>query len=227
MGCSRIANYQRLIVTENSIKRYSCSGGEGLFLTDCSLSATVSTASLSQDENWYLAWTGDVDGRSPAGNAYAYGRMYLILYDITQDGLGMNKSQTGENWSQQGSLISKRLVEGTDGELFSVFLSGDEYKPTGSTIEYWVSNDNQTTWEEYLYSDFGNRHIFLTPSTDLYYQINMSYTDENNIRSPLVRNFDVEVIPSNTEDISIDVGGSGTANWNFEGVLNTTTYLRM
>lgn len=79
----------------------------------------------------------------------------------------------------------------------------------------FVSNDNGTTWESVI---SGIIHTFSSEGMLLRAQINITST--NNDTPFTIDEYTLIITPSDSENVTIDVGGDGIIDFNFTGVLN-------
>jgi len=139
----------------------------------------------------------------------------LFIDYINSTGIGNNWN--GTEYETASSLTSNSLFEAPN-NIQRAFLEVEEFKPAGSAIIYELSNDNGTNWVLAADNTFS---VFTTTGKNLTYRVNLTSNSTNS--TPRVRNLKISIIPSALENVSFDFNSDGVIDFNFTGILNSTS----
>ena len=182
--------------------------------------STIDLSSLNQANKWNLRYFTSAElGRSSCqGQPGAYSNAYMKVYRIQANGLWLNKTWNGTEFTGNGSVCMDVLANTSITHNYTaVWIEGKEYKPTGTDIKYSVSANNLTTKQLTVNNA---RTIFNVQGNKLTGCVNLSGSNET---SPVVYDLRWRVIPASITDIYIDAGDNGDTDFNQSGKLNSTT----
>jgi len=153
-----------------------------------------------------------------AGNARSAGA-YIYQSSLKWGGGWLNNSLTNGTYWTNGNITQCGInVSATN--ISKITLSWNEYKPTGTNILGYVSNtcnSSTPTWES---TTNGILHTYSSVGNNVGVRFNLNGT---NVSSPVVRNFETEVIKSSIQNVSLDCDNDGVVDWSYSGILNSTT----
>lgn len=156
------------------------------------LSATQGQGTSTYEMNFNM-WNMSVGGLSLQGDNSTYPLIPLTNWTSTK-------------WNQTPTTIQRAT------------LSYDAYSPSNTSITAYLSNDDQTTWEEVTN---GLIHVFDTSGDNISTRFEMNTS--NSSKSPIIYDYTLDISPSPVDNILIDVGADGTDDWSYVNVLNATS----
>lgn len=179
--------------------------------------SNISTVALNPSANWTLQLYSTISGRATSGT-YGVATAQLKLYSVKFGGIALNKSMNASAYTGNGSFFSVPLVNTTNNisAAFLTLLSGSTLPSQTQTILY-LSNNGGTNWEE---TANGSRHSFATFGNILAAKIMMNTSNTN--LTPYILGLKYEIVPSNVQQFSIDLGADGVIDYNFTTKLNET-----
>lgn len=144
---------------------------------------------------------------------------YFNMLNINTSGIRLKRLSNGtyESNVNFGKFESTMLKAGST-DIARVYLTLDEYKPEGTSIQYFASNNNGTTYETVVPSNF---HTFTSTGKQL--KVRFILNSTNDMLSPYIRNYRVQLIPSSPSGLQIDVGSDGVRDIYLNYTLNSTT----
>jgi len=178
--------------------------------------STISTSALDNSKNWtfqtYLNLVAfDFGGGEPITSTGS-----IKLNRINYGGIYLNRTNNGTEYFPNGTVTSN-VLNSFPSNILGVQLTAFDDVPSGTFVEYYVSNTNGSVWTRAVDS-VGGRTAFDSVGNTLMWRVNMSNTDRN--ITPIVYRIQTEVIPSSAENITVDVGGDANYEFNFSQVLN-------
>ncbi len=176
-------------------------------------SRTVSTVSLSPSIRPYLKLEQGVtiNAGNPSYSAY------YSLWNISVSGISLKTNNSTYPITAVNYSFDSLNVTTTDIQRATLTID-ESYNPVNTTVRYFLSNDNQTTWEEVTN---GTVHVFTSSGKNLSARIQVATINES--RSPLIYSYNVDITLSPVTNINVDVGADGVNDWNYTGTLNDTT----
>tara|TARA_Y100000034_G_scaffold130806_1_gene190204 strand:- start:8225 stop:11056 length:2832 start_codon:yes stop_codon:yes gene_type:complete len=129
-------------------------------------------------------------------------------------GIWLNRSLNNGTFKSEGNVTS-RTINVTEDNLQRATLTATDYVPSGTSIEYLLSNDCET-FETVL---SGISHTFESTGTKVCWGAKM--TSNDNLTSPVIQRVQVDVVPSSLTNVTIEVDGVTQAE--LIGNLNSTT----
>ncbi len=175
-------------------------------------SKTVSLSSLAPDSRYYLKFKSR--GKSTAGGAS--GSMYFNLFSINQSGISLKMNNS--NYSLVSTNYTSEILNETLNTIIRLRLNATVYDDDDTTINYYLSNDNGTTWEEAVN---GAVHSFESIGNISRVRFTLATTKVN--ISPIIYSYSTEVIPSALTGLNIKLGNSPTYDMDLDYELNDTT----
>ena len=144
------------------------------------------------------------------------------LYQINMSGISGN--DTGNFTWANSTVISKKIFNFST-NITGAVLTANEWKPDNTQIRYWMSSsDNASTaWEEVTN---GVAHTFINQGKNLSWMAMLNTTggiDSGDLETiPIIKDVNIIVSAGYPENVSIDLGYDGIADWNYTGQLNQT-----
>ncbi len=152
-----------------------------------------------------------------SGGAPGTGQIIYTQHLIEWGGGWLNRSTNNGTYKSIGNISS--CVNRTTTPLIRATLTAIDYSPVGTNIDYFLTNDNGTTFEEVLN---GVTHTFTSEgSTDSEVCWLAELSSTSNITSPVVRKITVSVVKASAENLTVEIVGSSTII-TFDEVLNST-----
>ena len=148
----------------------------------------------------------------------ATGTASTYIFELNQSGIWLDRDVNGtyvDDW--EGEFKSLNITTTTN-NIARVYLTVSEYKPENTKIDYYASNNNGTTWESVTPNTF---HTFTTSDNDLKVKFVLNTTD--NLTSPVINKYRVQIIPSSPSSAKVDIGSDGIIDWDINYTLNSTT----
>ncbi len=136
---------------------------------------------LSNNGDWYVSSSGAIR-----------------VYNINSSGI-MTDLNAGV-YDLSGNFTSERVNITTD-NITAVTLTAVDYKPGGTNITYYVSNDNGTTFEEAI---SGTSNVFSSEGNELKYRVVIG--NNNSLYSGHVQNVRLQIIPGAPQEVKVSVG---------------------
>jgi len=112
---------------------------------------------------------------------------------------------------------SNTLKVGTT-NIARTYISLTSYLPTGTSLNYFISNDDGTTYETFVPDTW---HTFSTSDND--YKVKFCPNSTNSSNSPFVADYRAQIVPSAPTGMSIDIGIDGANDIDINYTLNSTT----
>ncbi len=151
---------------------------------------------------------------SGSGSASATWR----IYNFNTSGLRLRRDNgTFDINVSAGCFESNTLKTGIN-DISRAFLTITEYNTEDTTIAHYLSNNNGSTYEIVVPNTF---HTFTSTGKALKVKLCLNSTD--NLTSPFIPTYRVQVIPESPEGLSIDIGNNGILDMEINYTLNSTT----
>ncbi len=140
------------------------------------------------------------------GSPGIYSNTYISNFSIS--GIGLNRTTgdkyptTPQNWTSDVLFTAPSNIERA--KFTSVEYLGEDYNGTvtaTTTVDYWLSNDNGTTWELAVNDTFND-----FDSTGKSLKIKAELDTNNSLVSPVITDLRVQIIPTSGCDLNIGVG---------------------
>ena len=147
------------------------------------------------------------------------GQNRIKLYNVKWSGAWLNYSSGNGTYKPTGNVTSK-VVNVTQTNVTKSTLTAVEYKPSGTGINYFLSNTCNATLPTFEPVTSGITHTFVTTGNSVCWRANMS--SSTNTTSPVVRLVTISVTKSEIQNISVDLGDDGIIEQRFTGTLNST-----
>lgn len=171
---------------------------------------TKDLSSLDFDQQIKLEWFASNNEGSHSVDAR------WRLHDLFWGGAWLNRYTNNGTYRGVGNFTSS-VIQATTTNVSRAILTCTDYNPTGTDIDYFLSNDC-TNFEKVT---SGLLHVFTTVGNHICWRANLSST--LNTTSPVVRHCDVDVTSAAVENVTIDLEDDGTDEWSYIGKLNTTS----
>lgn len=143
------------------------------------------------------------------------GQATNYISNLEYSGLGNNL--TGNNTYDTNSTFTSEIIGNTTNNVSIATLTSISREPSGCDIDYYLSNDNGSTWT-ITYSDvplsFPTNGKYIKWKVDL----NCSITSDTSSVSEI----EINVIPQSITGLKIDIGNDGIYDWNYTETLNST-----
>jgi hypothetical protein len=154
---------------------------------------------------------------------------YAGLYFLDFSGIRLNR--TGEGFTgiegitgtlHNGNWTS-HLINTTPNNVTKATLTWHEFAPTNTSVVGYLSNNNGTNWETVTNAE---SHLFLTKGNNI--KARFQLASISNITSPIVLDYQVQVVESNLDELDLDIGNDGILdyfylNLNYSTSLNDST----
>lgn len=179
-----------------------------------------SSASLDTSQPWRLQFYGDCHYEhwpQAGGDAGSSCSATMKVYYIELGALGLNRTNITAQAYNNETLITSDIVFTAPNNITAAYINPVTSVPASTTVTYFLSNDNATTWQE---AESGLRETFSSTGNQLRWRVNFTTTDGN--YSPFVFYLNLQIIPGTAENVSIDLGNDGTTDYTYTGVLNST-----
>lgn len=169
------------------------------------------TSALSGNINFkYSAstssWTNDGNGYGTASSTFDTIRFSAVSGNYT----------VNLTYTNNFTIMSKEMYTAPT-NIQRATLTARSYMPTGCVAEYYLSNDNGTTWEKII---SGTGHAFTSSGKALKWFANVTGCPTSDTGAIIA--VSLQIIPQSVTGITIDVGNDGTTDWNTSIVLNST-----
>lgn len=126
------------------------------------------------------------------------------VHNVNVSGIELNRTNSSSVYDTAGQYEGN-YVANFSSNLIYAKLTADDVEPSSTAIEYFMSNDNGTTYEPVT---SGLTHVFTSTGQNLTWWANLTTSDTDN--SPRIKSVNFEVTQGNPSDIGIDVGNDGT-----------------
>lgn len=177
---------------------------------------TVDLSSLNDLVKPYFKIRSRFDWSSSNRYSRSYSSSYK-LYNINVSGISIK--MIGSNYSNISSYnYTSPILNFTPNNIQRARLTvNDIYLPSNTSVTYYLSNDNGTTWEDVLNDTY---NAFTSTGKNISARFELETTNKS--LSPIVHSYSVNVDPTAVSGIYVDVGADGENDWNYTGTLNTT-----
>ncbi len=206
------------------------SGGNGLILwgvrnpdntwdiySNATLKANdVSLASLTSPKSlrWSISVSGNAGGEPGSGSSSGE----LKLYNFNTSGIRIHRNDGEYNDTHGGVYESTNLTTTPNNIGRAIISEITVYNPANTDIDWFLSADNGTNYEV---ANPGEYHSFTNTGTSLKVKIILNTTD--NLTSPFVPRFRIQIVPAAPSSLTIDVGNDGIDDMIADYELNSTT----
>lgn len=202
-------------ITENlTINRTNSDSNSWAYSVNGIETGTFSTTTLDSTKPWRLRFFGRCYSTVAGAPNACYSR--LKIYNIEIGSALANKSTTGPNYAS-GNITSK-IVFVAPSNFSAATLETVDFTPTNTSIYYYLSNNNGSTWELVLK---GIRNVFESAGNNLTWRAVLT-TDNVNV-TPMVHRVNIDIVPSAVENITIDLSADFSDDYNFTSQLNSST----
>jgi len=181
---------------------------------DGTYSKSISFSSFDPTIKPYLKFNLNFENTAGAGRVSFASNYHLYNLSVAGISLKMNSSNYTVNETNYTSI----LLNNTTNDIKRATLSADVYLPDNTSIKYFLSNTNDTEWEE-VTNDVV--HAFTSVGNNI--SARFQFKSDNKSVSPIVYSYNVTITPTAVTNIFVDVGADGDNDWNYTGVLNTAT----
>lgn len=123
---------------------------------------------------------------------------------------------TYETNVRYGSFESSTLFNAPN-NIIRILLSFSSYIPENTSIQYFVSNNNGSTYESVVPDSFHT----LT-STGKSAKVKFILNSTTNINSPFIPTYRLRIVPASPSNLGVDVGSDGFIDMNYSGTLNSS-----
>ncbi|KKL46354.1 hypothetical protein LCGC14_2346400, partial [marine sediment metagenome] len=153
-----------------------------------------------------------------SGSFGTTGEDFWRIYEFNTSGIRLKRQNgTYEDRVSDGSFESATLFTSSS-NIARVFVSLSKEEPTSTSIKYFTSNNNGTSYEGFTPNNF---HTFTTTGKALKVKFVLNTTD--NLSSPFIPTYTAQIIPASVSGLFVDIGNDGVFELNFSGTLNSTT----
>ena len=160
---------------------------------------------------WKLSANGE--GDSSGGSS----AMFLLLYNFNTSGIRLKRTDGFYATNVSFCFESERLTT-TANDITRIFIDVTAFNPLNTSIDSFTSNDNGTTYEIFVPGTF---HTFDSIGNEPKMRFCLNSTE--NLTSPYIPNYRVQIIPSAPVSLSIDIGADGITDMLIDNELNSTT----
>src|SRR3990167_4094988 len=176
-------------------------------------------SSLNFNNQIKLQFEISASAGGPCAGSAGSGTATLQLYDLKWGGAILNRSTNNGTYKSEGNITYEVNVTKTN--ISQAILTLTKYEPSGTNIFPFLSNTCNATNPTFESVTSGRSHLFGTTGNELCvrFQLNSS----SNITSPVVRKYEIEIIPTPIENITVDLNDDGSDEFIYTGKLNTTT----
>lgn len=154
--------------------------------------------------------------RVSSGSPGATGIVYLKK--ISQSGVWLNNSNTNGTYHAEGNFTS-RVLSVTETNISKATLTAAHYKPSGTNINYFLSNTCNATFPTFESVELGIQHTFETVGNEICMRTNMIST--TNTTSPVIRKYQIDIVKSSVENVTVALDNIDV--WSYTGTLNEST----
>ena len=147
-----------------------------------------------------------------------------IFKSFNLGGIYLNKSNnytTGIEGSLAGEItgnFTTHILNTTANPVIRATLFYNAYTPEGTNITALLSNDGGTTFEETVNA---SSHLFTSSGQEV--MAKFILRTSSNITTPLIKNYQVQVVTTEMDNLTIDIGNDGVADFNFSNTLDSTS----
>jgi hypothetical protein len=166
------------------------------------------TATLSGDIN--LGYYGSARARAKYGTGSGVSRGYIDTVKYS----GISSNYTANLTYVTNSTFESELLETTANNITATTLTSDSRIPSTCTIDYFLSNDNGSTWEQ-TYT--GARHVFTSTGNELKWKADLNCSDGTDTAS--IYEMKIEIIPMSVSDIVV---ACSSDSWSYNNSLNSS-----
>ena len=149
---------------------------------------------------------------------------YALFQNINWSGVWLNRTTVNGTYVGDGNFTS-RVVNVTKTNVTKATLTAYDYTPSGTRIDYYLSNTCNATNPTFESVTNKITHTFSSTGNTICWRANLN--SSRNDTTPIIRKMEVSVVKSSAKNISVDSGSDGDTDWNFEDVLNSTTSPRI
>lgn len=177
-------------------------------------SKSISFSSFDPAIKPYLKFNLNFENTAGAGRV-SFNSNYK-LYNLSVAGISLNMQNS--NYTTNETNYTSVLLNNTTNNIKRATLSADIYNPDNTTITYFLSNTNSTSWEEVTNNLV---HPFISVGNNI--SARFQFKSDNETRAPIIYSYNVTITPTAVTNIFVDVGSDGQNDWNYTGTLNTAT----
>ncbi len=148
----------------------------------------------------------------PPESGYCSSSSSIQLRQIDWSGGFLNRTNYG-TYNSSGNITSK-IVQITPENVNRIILTKSDYVPSGTSIDYYITNlcnETNPPFEQITPDVF---HVFSTTGRHICRREALSSTI--NITSPIIHWVRLDVIRGSIENLKIDLGASGTTDWEID-----------
>jgi len=178
-----------------------------------SFSKTVSISSFDTSIRPYLKFS--LAYSNAGGNGNRIFTSIFKLWNVSVSGISMKMDNS--TYSLSPTNYTSDSLNITPDNIERATLTSNVYNPSNTTLTYYLSNDNQTTWEEV---SNGVIHPFTSTGKNISARFQLETLNES--ISPIVYSYIVDISPSVVTNLSVDIGADGVTEWSYENPLNSS-----
>ena len=181
---------------------------------------SVSISSLDQTQQLKLKFYVSANSGGSCSGGAASATASINLYNLKWGGVWLNNSLTNGTYWTNGNF-TKCGINISQNNISKATLSWQEYKPTGTNVLGYISNNCNNSAPTFESTTSGTLHTFSTIGNNI--GVRFALNTSINITSPIIRKFTTSVVKSSIENVSLDCNNDGTSDWNYPTNLNSTT----
>jgi len=189
----------------------------------CPAMTEIDVSSLTPPYYFRLRVVKGGSGVHPFGYDMRFNNMNIggiYLNKTTGRASGRNATFSGIHGPSQGLLegnFTTHKINTTPTDVGRAILEAVFFEPSGTNITYYLSNDDGATFEKVT---LGEAHVFSSTGDDLMVRFNLK--SDSNITSPQVFEYTLSVVPSELNNLDIDIGGDGDVDIEINETLDET-----
>lgn len=149
------------------------------------------------------------------------------IFKVTNISVSGTRGRQLAGGAYTNGTIESIRVQNFSSNIIAAKLSADVTIPTGTSIDWFLSPNNGSTWES---TTLGEVHLFSASGSELKWKANI-FTNDNTIENDtgfpstavILRSVNLTGPTGYPADIEIDVGNDGTVDYTKTGELNSST----
>ena len=155
------------------------------------------------------------DGPDVEGNSLANWRLFIMK----TSGAYLNRNTNNGTYKSEGNIT--QCVNRTASALSRATLSKVDYVPDNTRIDYYLSNNNGTTFETvipdilHVFDSSGSKNSEICWRGKLNSSVNVT--------SLIIRRVGISIVKASAENVTIDVQNDGTIEASFLHIINSST----
>lgn len=164
-----------------------------------------------------LRFRVSASGIAISGGQAGFSSSRLRIKNYNTSGIRLKRNDGVYEINVSNGTFESNTLKNTENNIVRAFLTVINSVPEFTTIDYFLSNNNGSDYESVIPDTF---HTFVTTGKAL--KVKFVLNSTNNLTSPYISEYRVQIIPASPSGLTIDVGDDGIIDMRIEGELNSS-----